>query len=169
MLEFEAGREPESLSRREDIYEIINYRSAMWRAEEMLTWLPLSQRVICEAHSVLLSGVRGHGGAPGTYRRVPNWIGPLGCTVDDATYVPVGAVELPNAMSAWERYIHVDAPDRLVQLAILHAEFENLHPFLDGNGRLGRMFVPLFLWQHKLIYTPRFYISAYFEARRDAY
>ncbi len=72
-------------------------------------------------------------------------------------------------MSAWERYIHENAPDRLVQLAVLHAEFEALHPFLDGNGRLGRMFVPLFLWQTGLIRAPMFYISAYFEARRDAY
>ena len=72
-------------------------------------------------------------------------------------------------MSAWERYIHEDTPDRLVQLAVLHAEFEALHPFLDGNGRLGRMLVPLFLWQHSLIRAPMFYISAYFEARRDSY
>ena len=78
-------------------------------------------------------------------------------------------IELPDAMSAWERYAHDDAPDRLVQLAILHAEFEALHPFLDGNGRLGRMLVPLFLWQSGLIRQPMFYISAYFEARRDAY
>lgn len=72
-------------------------------------------------------------------------------------------------MSAWERYIHLDEPDRLVQLAILHAEFEALHPFLDGNGRIGRMLVPLFMWQRELIRQPAFYISAYFEANRDAY
>ena len=83
--------------------------------------------------------------------------------------MPIGADKLPDAMSAWERYIHGDAPDRLVQLAVLHAEFEALHPFLDGNGRLGRMLVPLFLWQHNLIRSPMFYISAYFEARRDTY
>ena len=81
--------------------------------------------------------------------------------------MPVGAEELPAAMSAWERYVHREAPDRLVQLAVLHAEFEALHPFLDGNGRLGRMLVPLFLWQCGLIGQPMFYISAYFEARRD--
>ena len=73
------------------------------------------------------------------------------------------------AMSRWERYIHEDAPDRLIQLAILHAEFEALHPFLDGNGRLGRMLVPLFLWQHGLIRQSVFYISGYFEARRESY
>lgn len=72
-------------------------------------------------------------------------------------------------MSTWERYIHENVPDRLVQLAVLHAEFEALHPFLDGNGRLGRMLVPLFMWQHGFIGAPMFYISAYFESRRDAY
>ena len=72
-------------------------------------------------------------------------------------------------MGTWENYLHEDAPDRLVQLAVLHAEFEALHPFLDGNGRLGRLLVPLFLWQHDLIRAPMFYISAWFEARRDAY
>ncbi len=169
VLEFEAGREPGSPARREDIGEVLNYRSAMRRAEEMLETLPLSQRVIRDAHAVLLAGVRGKGQSPGAYRRVANWIGPPGCGIDEATFVPIGANRLPNAMSAWERYIHEDAPDRLVQLAILHAEFEALHPFLDGNGRMGRMLVPLFLWQHNLIRAPMFYISAYFEARRNAY
>ena len=169
VLEFEAGHEPESPARRDDIGEILNYRAAMRRAEEMLGELPLSLRVFRDAHSELLRGVRGEGKAPGEYRRTPNWIGPPGCTIDEATFVPIGADALPDAMSAWERYIHRNAIDRLVQLAILHAEFEALHPFLDGNGRLGRMLVPLFLWQHGLIRAPMFYISAYFEARRDAY
>ena len=97
--------------------------------------------------------------APGDYRRIPNWIGPPGCTVEDARFVPVGADDLADAMSDWEN--HREAPDRLVQLAILHAEFEALHP--DGNGR--RMLVPLFLWQQG--FRPAFY--AYFEANRDAY
>ena len=169
VLEFEAGREPESPFRRDDIQEVLNYRAALRRAEELLAKLPLSVRVVREAHQVLLRGVRGEGEAPGELRRNPNWIGPPGCTIDEATFVPVGADKLPEATSAWERYMHRDAPDRLVQLAILHAEFEALHPFLDGNGRLGRMLVPLFLWQRGLIRTPTFYISAYFEARRDAY
>ena len=169
VLEFEAGRMPESPERREDIREVINYRAALRRAQTSLEDLPLSQRVIRGAHAVLLAGARGEGKAPGDYRRVPNWIGPPGCTLEDAKFVPIEAERLPDAMSAWERYIHQDVPDRLVQLAVLHAEFEALHPFLDGNGRLGRMLVPLFMWQHGLIRAPMFYISAYFEARRDAY
>ena len=169
VLEYDAGRRPDSHARREDIQEVINYRSAMRHAENMLRELPLSLRVIREAHRVLLSGGRGEGKAPGEYRRVPNWIGPPGCTIDEARFVPIGAGKLPEAMGAWECNIHRNAPDPLVQLAILHAEFEALHPFLDGNGRLGRMLVPLFMWRTGLIRAPRFYISAYFEARRDAY
>ncbi len=169
VLEFEAGKEAATPERREDVQEVLNYRAAMRTAESLLATLPLSQRVVREAHQVLLQGVRGQNKSPGEYRRIPNWIGPPGCTVDEAHFVPIGAADLPDAMSAWERYAHEDAPDRLVQLAILHAEFEALHPFLDGNGRLGRMLVPLFLWQTGLIRSPMFYISAYFEARRDEY
>lgn len=169
VLEFEAGREDVSPERREDIHEVLNYRAAMREAERLLAELPLSQRVICEMHRVLLDGVRGQNKAPGEYRRVPNWIGPSGCTIEQAKFVPTGADKLPGAMSAWENYLHDEAPDRLVQLAILHAEFEALHPFLDGNGRLGRMLVPLFMWQKGLIRRPMFYISAWLEARRDEY
>lgn len=171
VLTFEARGDSPGLSeeRRNDIREVLNYRAAMRMAEKMLADVPLSQRVIREAHKVLLDGVRGQGKAPGEYRRLPNWIGPAGCTVEQARFVPISADKLPDAMSAWERYLHADAPDRLVQLAIVHAEFEALHPFLDGNGRLGRMLVPLFLWQNGLIQRPMFYLSAFLEAHRDEY
>lgn len=169
VLEFEAGQEPTSPARRDDFLEVLKYRAAMRQAETMLREIPLSQRVIREAHSVLLSHARGEGMAPGEYRRIPNWIGPPGCTIDQAKFVPIDAGRLPDAMSEWERYIHADAPDQLVQLAILHAEFEALHPFLDGNGRLGRLLVPLFLWQRGHIREPTFYVSAYLEANRDEY
>ncbi len=169
VLEFEAGGEAASPDRRADIHEVLNYRAAMRAAEKLLDTLPFSQRVIREAHKVLLSGVRGQNKSPGEYRRIPNWIGPPGCSVQEAQFVPIGAEKLLDGMSAWERYAHEVTPDRLVQLAILHAEFEALHPFLDGNGRLGRMLVPLFLWQAGIIRRPMFYISAYFESRRDTY
>ncbi len=169
VLRFEAGHQPDSRERRDDIQELLNHLAAMRHAEQMLEKLPLSQRVIRGAHKVLLDGVRGQGKSPGEYRRIPNWIGPPGCTVKEARFVPIDANELHAAMDAWERYIHGETPDRLVQLAILHAEFEALHPFLDGNGRLGRMLVPLFLWQTGLIRAPIFPISAWFEARREAY
>ena len=169
VLEFEAGKRTASQERYDDIQEILNYRAAVGKAEEMLADLPLSGRVICAAHKILLSGARGAGRAPGEYRRTPNWIGPPGSSRENARYVPIGPEHLVGALSRWERYLHEDTPDLLVQTAIIHAEFEALHPFLDGNGRLGRMLIPLFLWQRGLIQRPVFYISEYFEARRDAY
>ncbi len=169
VLEFEAIGEESTSERQRDFEEVLNYRAAMELAEEMLETLPLSLRVIREAHRALLSGVRGRNSSPGEYRRGANCIGPPGCTVDTARFVPPGAEKLADGMSAWERYMHQDTPDRLVQAAILHAEFEALHPFLDGNGRLGRMLVPLFLWRCDLIRHPVFYISAFLEARRADY
>lgn len=171
VLEYEAkGETTGSSSPKEtDIQEILNYRKAMRVAESMLQELPLSQRVIREAHKVLLSGVRGHGRSPGEYRKIPNWIGSHGCTIEEARFVPIAADKLPDAMSVWEHFVHAEYPDRLVQLALLHAEFEALHPFLDGNGRLGRMLIPLFMCQTGLIQRPMFYISAFLEANRDVY
>lgn len=171
VMEYEAGIQPEAPDdiRTADIHEVLNYRKAMGHAVESLKALPLCQRIIKEAHAILMQGVRGQGKAPGGYRKIPNWIGPPGTPIEKATYVPIAANKLPSAMAGWERFVHEDAPDKLVQLALLHAEFEALHPFLDGNGRLGRMFVPLFLFSAGLLRAPMFYISAYFEARRDVY
>ena len=169
VLEFEAGQRDLSSERRDDIQEILNYRAGMREAEKMLDEYPLSVPVIKAAHKVLLSGARGANRAPGEHRRSPVWIGPHGSTQENAKFVPISAEKLPDAMSEWERYLHSDAPDRLVQLAVLHAEFEALHPFLDGNGRLGRMIIPLFLWQAGIIRRPMFYISGYLESHRDAY
>ncbi|MCY4148511.1 MAG: Fic family protein [Gammaproteobacteria bacterium] len=163
------GKVPASAERQLDIQEVWNYINAMQKAEELLGKYPLSQRVVKESHSVLLQGVRGHGKSPGQYRRIPNWIGSPNCKMDQARFVPIEAQKLDDAMGKWEKYIHQEHPDRLVQLAILHAEFESLHPFLDGNGRLGRMLIPLFLWQKNLVQKPVFNISSYFEADRDAY
>lgn len=169
VLGFEAGDRAASPERVDDIHEIITYRRALANAQESLESLPLSGRVIRAAHKILLSGARGANRAPGEYRRIPNWIGPPGCTKEEAKYVPISSERLADAMSRWESYIHQEMPDLLVQAANLHAEFEALHPFLDGNGRLGRMLIPLFLWQRGCIERPMFYISAFFEANRDAY
>ena len=170
VLEFEAGQQDVSPERRDDIQEILNYRAGMREAENMLATYPLSVPVIKAAHKILLSGARGANRAPGEYRRFQNWIGPHGCKQEDAKFVPISSEKLPDAMSEWERYLNSDSPpDQLVQLAVLHAEFEALHPFLDGNGRLGRMIIPLFLWQTGIIRQPMFYISGYLESHRDAY
>jgi len=172
VLEFEAGVKPDEKTQGPkiaDIQEVINYRKAIVYASKQLKRLPLCQRVIKEAHAILLEGVRGRNKAPGAYRRIQNWIGPAGCKEEEASYVPLPAGRLTQAMSAWEKYMHSSQPDALVQLAVLHAEFEALHPFLDGNGRLGRMLIPLFLYDRKMLSSPTFYISAYFEERRPVY
>lgn len=171
VLEYEArGDTDEPATAKEaDIWEILNYRKAVRAATEGLKTLPLCQRIVLECHGILLNSVRGHGKSPGQYRKIPNWIGPPGCPIEDARFVPIDAQQLPDAMSRWEKFIHEEAPDRLIQLALLHAEFEALHPFLDGNGRLGRMIIPLFLYQVGIIQQPMFYISAYLESHRDEY
>jgi len=171
VLEYEARGETEKprTSKDWDIWEILNYRKAMRLATERLENMPFCQRIILECHEVLMSSVRGHGKSPGKYRKVPNWIGTPGCSIEEALYVPINAEKLPEAMSRWEKFIHAEAADRLLQLAFLHAEFEALHPFLDGNGRLGRMLIPLFLYQAKIIQQPMFYISGYLESHREEY
>lgn len=171
VLEYEAegAVEDESTPQKADIREVLNYRAALVEATTLLEDLPLSQRLIRETHARLMQGVRGRSKAPGDYRRIANWIGPDGCTMEQARFIPCSAEDLPDAMAAWESYIHADAPDALVQLAILHAEFEAIHPFLDGNGRLGRLLIPLFLKSKGLLSTPNFYLSDYLERHRDAY
>jgi Fic family protein len=171
VLEYEAEVAPKNLppEKTADINEVLNYRKAIWQAVDLLRDLPLCQRVVKEAHRILMDGVRGRNKAPGEYRRIPNWIGPPGCSIEEARFIPISPDKLNDGMGAWERYIHAEVPDRLIQLAILHAEFEALHPFLDGNGRLGRMFIPLFLFKMGLLSNPIFYISAYFERNKDDY
>ncbi len=171
VLEYEAEASPDESDSAKvaDIHEVLNYRHAIRQAKDMLEKLPLSGRLVRAAHETLMQGVRGKNKAPGEYRKVPNWIGPPGCTEDTARFVPIGAGDLPGGMTAWEKYLNSTEPDALVQLAIVHAEFEALHPFLDGNGRLGRMLIPLFLFERKLLATPTFYLSAYLEARREEY
>ncbi len=169
VLEFEASAESATGEKRDDIQEVLNYRRAMRHAVAALEKLPLSQRLVRDTHRVLLEGVRGENKTPGMYRRLQNWIGPVQCEIEQAKFVPPSAERLPELMSTWERYLHGKAPDRLVQLAILHAEFEAIHPFLDGNGRMGRLLVPLFLVDKGLLASPDFYVSAYLEARREEY
>lgn len=171
VLEFEAQGDlfDESTPKKADIREVLNYRAALNEATRLLAELPLSQRLIRQTHGVLMQGVRGRNKDPGEYRRIANWIGPAGCSLEEARFVPCAADRLPQAMGAWEQYLHAEAPDKLVQLAIVHAEFEAIHPFLDGNGRLGRLIVPLFLYANGLLSRPNFYLSDYLESHRDEY
>src|SRR5208283_916821 len=111
----------------DDIHEIINYRRAMREAVDQLKDLPLCQRVIKQIHATLLDNVRGHNKARGSYKPVPNYIGAMGCTLQQARYIPIGPEEINEGMGRWEKYLHAKTPDRLVPLAIAHAEFEALH------------------------------------------
>ena len=169
VLDMGAWLAPANPYARADAREVLNYLAAERHAREMLAELPLSLRVIREAHALLLAGDGGQGKSPGAFRRAPVWIGGPGSTPETATFVPAPASQVPDAMSAWERYIHAGAPDRLVQIAVQHAQFEAIHPFLDGNGRLGRMLIPLLMHQHGLIRAPVFGLSARIAGRRSFY
>lgn len=168
VLEFQAGQKVDSPALQGDVEQVLNYRSALRRAEAMLAELPLCLGVIRAAHRALLCGTQRTESPPGELRRSPSR-GRHGTAGDRRAYVPIDAAELPDAVARWERYIHEALPDRLIQLAILHAEFEALHPFAEGNGHLGRMLVPLFLWHLGMVRRPVFYISAYVEERRNLY
>lgn len=172
VLEIEAGAESPAFTqpKRDDAEEVLNYRRAMQACVGEMKHRPLSQQMLRAAHSLLMQGVRGRDKSPGIYRDDQNWIGPKGCSLDEANFVPIAPTHLRSGMDEWERYIgSVDEPDALVQLALLHIEFEALHPFKDGNGRLGRMLIPLFLYQRKLLTSPDFYMSGYLESKREEY
>jgi len=170
-FEAEGNLFDDSTPEKANSWEVLNYRKALYAAVDQLKDIPLSQRLIRDTHEVLMQGVRGQHKAPGKYRRFLDdcWIGPPGSTIETARYIPCPADLLTGAMDALESYIHVVTPDPLVQLAILHAEFESIHPFLDGNGRMGRLLVPLFMFDKDLLSSPSFYISEYLESNQDEY
>ena len=169
VLKFEAGQEPAQQSRLLDIQEIINYRQALRTAETKLKKRPFNLNLLLDLHSILLDSVRGRDKGRGRFRTVQNWIGEPGSTVETATFVPPDPSLLPSLLDNWEKYYHTEGPDPLVQLAIVHAQFEIIHPFVDGNGRIGRILVPLFLYEAKILAQPTFYLSAYLEAHRETY
>lgn len=169
VLKFEAGEEIDGEARRQDIHEILNYRKAMLEAEQELPNRPFNLNLLKRMHSVLLDSVRGRDKGRGEFRRDQNWIGALGAPLERALFVPPAPERVMPLMDNWEKYWHADERDALVQLALLHAQFEIIHPFLDGNGRLGRIQLPLFLHEKKLLNRPTFYLSAYFEEHKDEY
>ena len=152
----------------EDLREVGNYVAALEYGMERLKTLPLSLRLIREIHQKLMQGVRGETAGPGEFRRSQNWIGPPGCTLDNASYVPPPFDALNTCLGAWESFLHDRSLPPLIQIGLLHYQFEALHPFLDGNGRVGRLLVTLFLVEREILPTPLLYLSAFFEAtRRD--
>jgi Fic family protein len=155
-----------------DVREVENYVVALEYGIERLLTLPLSLRFIRELHERLMAGVRGGQATPGELRRSQNWIGPPGTTLRDATYVPppVQDGELQAALDAFERYLHAeDDYPLLVRLAFIHYQFEAIHPFLDGNGRIGRLLITLLLLNWGLLSHPLLYLSAFFEQHRNEY
>jgi Fic family protein len=169
VLQFEAGDEPQLESRRHDIEEILNYRHALDVAVTELNHRPFNLPLLLRLHKVLLTSVRGHNKAPGMFRREQNYIGSRAGGVETIHFTPPEWSTLPKHLDNWEKYYHLDRPDPLVQLAVLHAQFEFLHPFLDGNGRLGRILIPIYLYDKKLLASPTFYLSEYIEANKDVY
>ncbi len=153
-----------------DVREVANYVDAMLFGIARLDSLPLGTRLIRELHERLMTGVRGGHKSPGEFRTIQNWIGPPGSTMQTATYVPPPPQEVAPALSALEHFLHHPAPyPPLVCLALIHYQFEAIHPFLDGNGRVGRLLNTLWLCEQRLLPHPLLYLSAYFEQNRTQY
>lgn len=169
VFKFEAGQDSSEEYKRLDLEEITNYRMALKVAQKELKTRPFSLNLMLKLHRILLTSVRGHNKAPGEFRRFQNYIGKPGATMAEATFIPPTPEHLKQGLDNWEKYYHTDEKDALVQLALVHAQFEFLHPFLDGNGRIGRILIPLFLYERRILSSPSFYLSEYLEENRDAY
>jgi Fic family protein len=153
-----------------DLREVGHYVVALEYGLKRLDKLPLSLRLTRELHAKLMTGVRGGDATPGEFRTTQNWIGPPGATLASATYVPPPPETLMDCLGAWEKFLHDRSLPVLVQAALMHAQFEMIHPFADGNGRVGRLLVTLFLVERKVLPAALLYLSAFFEAtRRDYY
>lgn len=152
-----------------DIEEIENYKKALEYGVSELKKKPLCLNLMKDMHSILLNGVRGYNKDRGNFRKVQNFIGVAGTTIEQASYIPPSSDELIIYLENWEKYIHLESEETLIQLAIVHAQFEIIHPFLDGNGRIGRILIPLFLYDKKYLDFPAFYMSEYLESCRSEY
>lgn len=168
VLEYEAGMEfdPEKVN---DIQEVVNYRKTLTLASESIAERKINLALIRQMHSLLMDSVRGENKSPGEFRKEQNFIGSPGCTIEQAKFVPPSPLQLFDHLQAFEKYIAGDDIDTLIQCAVVHAQFEILHPFKDGNGRIGRLLIPLFLYQKRALASPMFYLSEYLESNRELY
>jgi Fic family protein len=155
---------------RDDLREVRNYVVALEYGLARLDELPLSLRLVREVHEKLMRGARGDSRAPGEFRRLQNWIGPPGSTLATATYVPPPVADMTEALGLWERFVNErDSVPPLIQCALIHEHFEAIHPFLDGNGRVGRLLITLFLIERGRLSQPLLYLSAFIGAHREDY
>lgn len=153
-----------------DVEDVSNYVAALNYGLERLNELPISVRLIREIHERLLRGVRGAHLQPGELRKSQNWIGPAGATLSEATFIPPPPHEVPNALSDLERFMHAkDSMPALIRIGLTHAQFETIHPFLDGNGRVGRLLITFLLCEQGTLQSPVLYLSHYFKAHRAEY
>jgi Fic family protein len=153
-----------------NVADVVNYIKATEYAINRLQTLPLCNRLIKETHGVLMEGVRGQEKSPGEFRRSQNWIGGQGSTLKNARYIPPSPDDMITAMSDLEKYINADDDlDCLIRAALIHYQFETIHPFLDGNGRVGRLLITLFLMEKKVLTTPALYISYFLKKNRVEY
>ncbi|MFQ5906260.1 MAG: Fic family protein, partial [bacterium] len=153
-----------------DTLEVLNYVRAMNHGLSRLKELPLSLRLVKEIHLKLMESVRGEKMRPGEFRTSQNWIGPPGCSLAEAIYVPPPVREMNEALSHWEEFLHRDDPMApLIKCALLHYQFEAIHPFLDGNGRVGRLLITLYLCEKGYLEYPILYLSDFFERQREQY
>lgn len=154
----------------DDIREVRNYIHALEHGINLLPELPLSLRLIREIHGKLMDGVRGDKATPGEFRRSQNWIGPAGSTPMTAAFVPPPVDDMMGCLGEWEKFLHVrDVMPDLIQCAMMHAQFETIHPFLDGNGRVGRLLITLFLMERRRMSQPLLYLSAFIDAHKNDY
>ncbi len=168
VLEFEA--KAQRADHPLDVPEVVNYVAAMNQGLQRLRKLPVSLRLIREIHEVLLRGVRGGERRPGEFRTRQNWIGPEKSPIEQAAYVPPPPSVMLDALASLERFLHDTAPTPpLVKVGLAHAQFETIHPFLDGNGRIGRLLITFLLCERKILRSPLLYLSHYLKARRAEY
>jgi Fic family protein len=168
VLEYESENRPKTLPN--DVVEVVNYVKAMNYGLTRIKELPLSLRLIKEIHSELMQGVRGADKTPGEFRKSQNWIGPKGCTLSNARFVPPPPHEMMQALGELEKYMHskFNYP-LLIECGLIHSQFETIHPFLDGNGRIGRLLITFFLCNRETLKKPLLYLSHYFKQHRLEY
>lgn len=168
VLRFEADLDPEEDIN--EVKEVINYIKALNYGIARLSDLPISNRLIKEIHRILIQGTRGTSKTPGEFRKIQNWIGVPGATLSEANFVPPPPEKVPELMSELEKFIHQkDEIPPLVKIALIHAQFETIHPFLDGNGRVGRLLITFYLYCKKILSHPLLYLSVYLKKNRSRY